>query len=70
MKIIEKIYDIATGEESIIEREETKAEAAERIANDSAREARLAAEATKKSLRESALQKLGLTAEEVDAIFG
>ena len=69
MKIIEKNVNVVTGEETIVEREETAEEA-------KAREdwekhcAELAAEqASKDAARQAVLNKLGLTADEVTALL-
>ena len=70
MKIIEKIFDITTGEETIIERDETTAEK-------KAREKR-EAEATKEAIaieakiaqRKAIADRLGLTADELQVLLG
>lgn len=70
MKIIEKEFNAVTGEETITERDETAAEAKERL--DRAKEiAAIQAEAkTKAELREAVLNKLGLSVDEVAALLG
>jgi hypothetical protein len=64
MKVTEKNFDIITGEETIIERDETAAETKLRL--DSAKEsaAALAAVQAKETARAEILNRLGLTAEE------
>jgi hypothetical protein len=70
MKIIEKIFDIQTGEETVIERDETFAEKKEReafvketlkIQNEA--EAKAAA-------RQAIADRLGLTADELKVLLG
>lgn len=69
MKIIQKIVDVITGEETIIERDETAEELKARE-NWEKHTAELAAEATaKEAARQAVLTKLGLTAEEVAALL-
>lgn len=64
MKIIEKEYNIQTGEETIIEREETQSEKDLRLKLE-AEAAILQAEAEEKATAKAALLKrLGITAEE------
>jgi hypothetical protein len=64
MKIIEKDFNILTGEETITERDETAQEVAER----EAAEAKFAVEQAEAAVRATAkaalLTKLGITAEE------
>jgi hypothetical protein len=70
IKIIEKTLDLTTGEETIIERDET----AEEIAEREAREAELAtlrAEAeAKAAARQAILDRLGLSADEAALLLG
>jgi hypothetical protein len=70
MKIIEKTFNVETGEETIIERDETSAETKERL--DYAKEiATKQAEAdAKAAAKETVFEKLGLSAEEVAALLG
>ena len=70
MKITEKIYDAQTGEETIVEREETAAEkkAREKFEADIAK-AQAEAEA-KAAARQTLLNKLGITAEEAQLLLG
>ena len=70
MKIIEKIVDVTTGEETIIERDETAEELKDRE-NWEKQSAELAAEQTSKNAaRQAVLDKLGLSADEVAALLG
>jgi hypothetical protein len=69
MKIKEKEFNVATGEETITEREETAAEIAEREAFE-ARIAFLAeAEATKATEKAALLAKLGISADEAKLLL-
>jgi ribosome assembly protein YihI (activator of Der GTPase) len=70
MKIIEKTFNVETGEETIIERDETSAETKERL--DYAKElaAKQAEADAKVAAKEAVLEKLGLSAEEVAALLG
>jgi hypothetical protein len=70
MKLKEKIYDITTGEETIIEREATPAEKKER--SDAEKEAKAYAEAKAKADLDKAaiLARLGLTEDELKTILG
>ncbi len=73
MKIIEKEFNVITGEETITERDETSQEQAEREAVES-RIAKLNAEAAAKAAAKQAaqdkLKALGLTDLEIAAITG
>ena len=70
MDILEKIVDVTTNEEQIIERKETKAE------KDSREKYRLIAETkeadlkAKATAKEAILERLGLTADELKTILG
>jgi len=70
MKIIEKEFNVITGEETIIERDETPAETQARL--DKAQEiAALEAEAeAKATARAQILDRLGLTDEEAKLLLG
>jgi hypothetical protein len=70
MKIIEKTFDINTGEETITERDETAAETKVRL--DHAKElAALQSEAAAKATaRQAILDRLGLTVEEAALLLG
>jgi phosphopantetheinyl transferase (holo-ACP synthase) len=69
MKTTEKIFDIQTGETTIVERDLT----AEEIAKMEAAEAEVAQiaqlEAEKEAARQAVLAKLGLTPEEAQALL-
>ena len=70
MKIIEKLVDAVTGEETITEREETSEEKKERekyLKIVAAREAELKA---KTEARQAILDRLGLTEEEARLLLG
>jgi len=71
MIIKEKIVDIATGEESIVEREETADEIAYREKAQADLEAQIAEAETKaqaKAVAEAKLAALGLTTEDLKAL--
>jgi hypothetical protein len=70
MKITQKIYDVSTGEETIIEREETAEETKARL--DAQEKAKAYADAAIKAQAEKAviLARLGLTEEELQTILG
>jgi hypothetical protein len=71
MKIIEKIFDCATGEETITERDETAQEKKEREAWElevAARKAEAEAKAQAKAAAESKLAALGLTTDDLRAL--
>jgi hypothetical protein len=70
MKIIEKEFNCITGEETITERDETAAEEKERL--DRAKElAAFEAQMQAKTIaRQAVLDKLGLSADEVEALLG
>ena len=64
MKITEKIFDISTGEETFIERDETPAETKERLDLAKA-QAEAKAQADAKAIQKAALlEKMGITADE------
>lgn len=71
MLIKEKIIDITTGEESIVEREETAEEIAYREKAQADLEAQIAeaeSKAQAKAIAEAKLAKLGLTTEDLKAL--
>lgn len=70
MKIIEKIIDAQTGEETIIERDETVAEkkVREKLEADFAK-AQTEAEA-KAAARQAIAERLGLTVDELQVLLG
>jgi hypothetical protein len=70
MKIIEKNFNIQTGEETITERDETAAEKKEREAF-IAKQAELTAEAKAKATQKAALlERLGITEAEAKLLLG
>lgn len=70
MKKIEHVYDITTGETTILERDENEQERALRLAIVAeAKELQAKAEA-KAQARQAVLDKLGLSADEVAALLG
>ena len=70
MKIIEKIFDIQTGEETIVERDETTADKKEREALQKAATARQAEAEKQAATRQAIADRLGLTADELKILFG
>jgi hypothetical protein len=71
MLITEKIFDVSTGEETIIEREETKEEIAYRelkLAEAQAKLAEAEAKAQAKATAEGKLAALGLTTDDLRAL--
>ena len=71
MKIIEKEFNVLTGQETITEREETPQEIAERQAAEAEAEARAQAEAeaqAKRATAEAKLAALGLTTDDLKAL--
>ena len=70
MKIIEKDFNVVTGEETLTERDETTAETKERL--DHAKEVAeaQAAAQTKATAKQAVLDRLGLTAEEAALLLG
>jgi hypothetical protein len=70
MKITETIYDIITQETTVIERELTADEIAERELADAEQAQRDAEQASKDAARQAVLDKLGLSADEVAALLG
>ena len=70
MKIIEKIVDLETGEENIIEREETATEKAERKKFEAQVVKEKAAQAEADAKRAAILNKLGITEEEARLLLG
>lgn len=70
MKITEKKFDVITGEETILEREETPQEIAEREVLD-AEKAQLQADSEAKiAIRQAVLDRLGLNADEAALLLG
>ncbi len=70
MKITEKIVDATTGEETIIERDETAEESKRRLEIETRNAAIAAYEQDKEQKRQAVLDKLGLTADEAAALLG
>ena len=70
MKIIEKIFNIQTGEETVVEREENAAEIKSRETLQAAAIARQADAEAKATARAALLNKLGITAEEAQLLLG
>lgn len=70
MKIKEKIYDATTGEETIIERDETAAESKSRLDIQKKSEANQAEAETEAVARQAILDRLGITADELKTILG
>jgi hypothetical protein len=69
MKIIEKEFNALTGEETIIEREETAQEKAEREAFIAKQTAQQVEAETKATAKADLLAKLGITAEEAKLLL-
>jgi hypothetical protein len=70
MKIIEKEFNVETGEETIIERDETVAEKKEREKLQ-AQATKAATEAEAKTAQRQAIaERLGLTADELQVLLG
>lgn len=69
MKIIEKIVNVTTGEETIVEREETAEETKTRKDIEKQNAEIATDQATKAAARQAVLDKLGLTAEEIAALL-
>jgi len=70
MKLIEKEFNIETGEETVIERDETEAEAQERLKETEIIAAIQAEAEAKVTARQAILDRLGLTAEEAQLLLG
>jgi hypothetical protein len=70
MKITEKIVDAVTGEETIIERDETAEESKRRLEIEGRNAAIAAHEKERNEKRQAVLDKLGLTADEAAALLG
>ena len=70
MKIIEKEFNIETGEETIIERDETAAETKARLERAKEIAAKQAEADAKAIARQEVLAKLGLTADEAAILLG
>jgi hypothetical protein len=70
MKIIEKDFNIQTGEETITERDETTQEQAFRETFEAEQAAKAAEAQAKATARQAVLDRLGLTAEEAQLLLG
>jgi hypothetical protein len=70
MKIVEKDFNVITGEETITERDETAAEKKAREAFEAEALQRQAEAQAKATARAAILDKLGLTAEEASLLLG
>jgi len=70
MKITEKEFNIQTGEETVIEREETASESKERLARAKEIAGSQAEEEAKAIAKAELLAKLGITAEEAALLLG
>jgi hypothetical protein len=70
MKIIEKEFNVSTGEETITEREETTAEKKERETFQKELSARKAEAEAKEIVKAAILDRLGLTADEAKLLLG
>jgi hypothetical protein len=69
MKITEKEFNVITGEETMIERDETPVEKQFRLDHEAEIAAAQAQAEAKATARQSVLDKLGLTAEEIAALL-
>jgi len=70
MKITEKIFNLETGEEAIIERDETKEETKARLDAEKAAKAYAEAKAEAEANKAAILARLGLTEDELKTILG
>ena len=70
MKITEKVFNVETGEETIIEREETAAEKKERETFEKQAAKALVEAEAKASQRQAIAKRLGLTADELQVLLG
>ena len=70
MKIIEKEFNVQTGEETITERDETAAEKKAREAREKEIAAFQAEVETKAAARQAIADRLGLTADELKVLLG
>ena len=64
MKIIETTYDIQTGQETIVERDESTNEKAFRVELERLTQQRIAAAEQKATAKAALLERLGITADE------
>ena len=70
MKIIEKEFNVITGEETITERDETAEEQVKREAFEAEQLVRQAEAEAKATARQVILDRLGLSAEEAQLLLG
>ena len=70
MKIIEKEFNVQTGEETITEREETEQEQLKREAFETEMAQRQAEAEAKATARQEILDRLGLSADEAALLLG
>ena len=70
MKITEKIFDVSTGEETILERDETPAEKKDRLDYETKVAKMLEEEKIKADQKAALLEKLGISEEEVKLLLG
>jgi hypothetical protein len=70
MKIIEKEFNVITGEETITERDETKEETKLRLDREKAAKAYAEAKAEGDAQKAAILARLGLTEDELKTILG
>jgi hypothetical protein len=70
MKIIEKEFNVLTGEETITEREETASEKKAREAQEKEIAKLQAAAETKTAAKQAIADRLGLTADELKLLLG
>jgi hypothetical protein len=69
MKIIEKTFDIITGEETVIERDETAAETKARLAHEIKVATAIAEAEAKEAEKAALLAKLGITDNEAKLLL-
>ena len=70
MKITEKIFDIQTGEETFVEREETADEKNQRLAYEKQTKKEKEEAEAKVAARQAILDRLGLTEDEARLLLG
>jgi hypothetical protein len=70
MKIIEKTFNVQTGEETITERDETAAEKKARLDFEKQIAAQQAEAEAKATARQAIADRLGLTADELQVLLG
>ena len=70
MKIIEKDFNVLTGEETITERDETAAEKKARLGFEKQIAAEKAEAEAKATARQAIADRLGLTADELQVLLG